>query len=416
MSKNRHKSSPQHSKNHSTHEQNPKQNSKHNSDQHNHATTPALSILVPIYNVERYLPQCLDSLINQTFTDLEIICINDGSTDHSLDIIKDYQAKDSRIVLLDKANSGYGDSMNQGLKKAKGEYIGIVESDDFISLDAFEKLYDIARENQVDVVRANYFFNKAGQDEKNSYIEAADAGRVIDPHRHTWIYFQAPAIWSAIYRRDFLETNEITFLPTPGASYQDTGFNFKVWAAAKRAFFTTEAFLHYRIDNESSSVNNPGKVMNVCYEYEDVERYLREHQLFTELGAIMESAKFGAYYWNILRLAPKLLPKFIARTKSEFQVADQEGTLIETYFVSPTQWNLLQYILKHSVTRAILYIRFLKIGQKFKALAKKLWLKTHPSYRKQKQISDLITELYAESDRMAAKIKSLITKKDSKND
>src|SRR5574344_757344 len=107
-----------------------------------------VSILIPIYNVEKYLEQCLESVCNQTLKDIEIICINDGSTDSSLKIIKDFQKNDDRVVLINKKNSGYGDSMNKGLEKATGEYIGIVESDDFIEKDAFEKLYSLAKKNK----------------------------------------------------------------------------------------------------------------------------------------------------------------------------------------------------------------------------------------------------------------------------
>ena len=116
-----------------------------------------VSVLVPIYNVEKFLPECLDSLVNQTLKDIEIICINDGSTDRSPQIIQEYAKKDKRIKVINKKNSGYGDSMNQGLKKAKGEYIGIVESDDFIDLDAFEKFYKIAKKYDCDVVKSNFY-------------------------------------------------------------------------------------------------------------------------------------------------------------------------------------------------------------------------------------------------------------------
>ena len=92
---------------------------------------PKVSVLVPIYTVEKYLRQCLDSLINQTLEDIEIICINDGSTDSSPEIIKEFQAKDVRIKVINKENSGYGASMNMGVDMATGEYIGIVESDDY---------------------------------------------------------------------------------------------------------------------------------------------------------------------------------------------------------------------------------------------------------------------------------------------
>ncbi len=369
--------------------------------------TPKISVLVPIYNVEKYLHQCLDSLVNQTFSDIEIICIDDGSTDGSTAIIQEFQKTDDHIKVIKKSNTGYGDSMNRGLKKASGKYIAIVEPDDYIDLNAFEKLYDYASTYDAEVVRANYYLNKDGKDTKLSYIDPVDSGRIVNPHQHTWIFFQSPAIWSAIYKRDFLLQHDIKFLPTPGASYQDTGFNFKVWANATRAYFTTEAFLHYRVDNETSSVNNPGKVMNVCYEYAEIEKYLKQHDLFDEIAPLVEAAKFGAYYWNICRLSRKLLPDFIAKIKEEYQAVSQDDLLVRSYFPIAAQWNLLQFMLSHSVRRTILKIRWQRFCASLREFIKKIWLKTHPIYRKQRLISELISELYAETDLLETKLNQL---------
>lgn len=369
--------------------------------------TPKVSVLVPIYNVEKYLRQCLESIVNQTLEDIEIICLNDGSTDGSLDIIKEFAANDKRIVVVDKENSGYGDSMNQGLKLATGKYIGIVESDDFVDVDAFERLYNYARVYDAEVVRANYYFNKASKDKKNYYLDPNETGRVIDPARHTSIFYQAPAIWSAIYKREFLRDNKIEFLPTPGASYQDTGFNFKVWAMAHRVYFTSEAFLHYRIDNEASSINSPGKVLNVCYEYAEIERYLKERNVLEELQPILQAAKFGAYYWNIYRLKAKFLPEFLQKIKTEYQEAQSNGWLMREFFEGKPQWELLDYLLKHSVGRTAWHVRLSKIGLKLRESTKRLWIGTHPTYQKQKLISELITELGAENDLLKTRLKFL---------
>lgn len=368
---------------------------------------PKVSVLIPIYNVEKYLRQCLESVVNQTLQEIEIICLNDGSTDGSLEIIKEFAKNDKRIIVVDKKNSGYGDSMNQGLQRATGEYVGIVESDDFVDTNAFERLYNYAKTYAVEVVRANYYYNKANKDKKNYYLDSAETGCVVDPARHPNIFYQAPAIWSAIYKREFLEKNQIKFLPTPGASYQDTGFNFKVWAMAHRVYFTPEAFLHYRIDNEASSVNNPGKVMNVCHEYAEIERYLKERGVLDELQPVLQAAKFGAYYWNIYRLKPKLLPEFLKAVKSEYAEADKKGLIMREYFEGKPQWKLLQYLLKHSVGRTIWHVRLTKIGKALRETLKTAWVKIHPTYRKQKKIAELIVELGAENDLLRAKLKQL---------
>ena len=119
---------------------------------------PKISILIPIYNVEKYLKECLDSVINQTLKDIEIICINDGSTDSCAEILKAYSLKDNRIKVINKENSGYGASMNMGLEEATGDYIGIVESDDFIKEEMFANLYKIATKDDAEIVKSDYFY------------------------------------------------------------------------------------------------------------------------------------------------------------------------------------------------------------------------------------------------------------------
>lgn len=376
-------------------------------------SVPKVSVLIPIYNVEKYLRQCLESVVGQTLQEIEIICLNDGSTDGSLEIVKEFAAKDPRIVIIDKKNSGYGDSMNQGLEKARGEYIGIVESDDWVDRDAFEKLYNIAKLYDVEVVRANYYFNKANEDEKNYYITPLDAGRVVDPARHTWIFLQAPAIWSAIYKREFLDENEIRFLPTPGASYQDTGFNFKVWAMAHRAFFTTEAFLHYRIDNETSSVNNPGKVMNVVYEYDEIEKYLKEKGVFDELMPTLVVAKLGAYVWNIERLIPKYLPDFVEKAQEDLRRVEDIDQIIDNTDLHNSQKTFMKKIVHQSPKQVTNYTRVRKIKKKIRSTARKAWIATHPSYKKQQQISELVNDLFSDIDLLELKLKTLEKKNEN---
>ena len=115
-----------------------------------------VSIIVPTYNVEQYLVECMESIVNQTLQDIEIICVDDGSTDNSGKILDDYAQKDNRIKVIHKQNEGYGKAMNIGLDTATGEYIGIVEPDDYVALDMYESLYKIAKENDVDFVKADY--------------------------------------------------------------------------------------------------------------------------------------------------------------------------------------------------------------------------------------------------------------------
>lgn len=293
---------------------------------------PLVSLLVPIYNVERYLRECLESAQGQTYENIEIICLNDGSTDGSRAIIQEFMDRDTRFRVVDKENSGYGATMNRGLDEARGEYIGILESDDFFEGDALEKLVSAAIENASDVVKANFWFYWSTPEERNEKyvaVEPSMASQAYCPAERPGIFYKKPSIWSALYRRSFLEQNDIRFLETPGASYQDAAFNFKVWAVARKAFFIDDAILHYRQDNEQSSVNSPSKVYCVCDEYAEMQRYLDERpELKSELQGVLERMKFDTYLWNYDRLDEGLKADFLKRASEELR-ADMESGVID---------------------------------------------------------------------------------------
>lgn len=302
-----------------------------------------VSIVIPIYNVEKYLRQCLESVINQTLKDIEIICVNDGSTDSSPDIIAEYAEQDPRIKIITKDNSGYGHSMNMGFDAAIGEYIGIVESDDYADVDMFESLYRTATNNNLDVVKSSYYFYFSQPKERNEKQEIASkimCNRTLCPSTDFQSKMEMveffnikPTIWSAIYRRDFIRENNIRFNETPGASFQDASFNFKVWCCAKRIQLLQDAFLHYRQDNENSSVNSKGKVFCVCDEYEEMQRFLDEHPSKKgTLEYIKNRIKYDSYMWNYERLAPKFKYIFIERAASEFKNDLTDAKLDKAYF------------------------------------------------------------------------------------
>lgn len=284
---------------------------------------PVVSLLVPICNVERYLRECLDSALVQTLRDIEIICINDGSTDASLDIINEYAAADSRVRVIDKANSGYGDSMNQGIDAARGTYVGILESDDFMFPDSLEKLVAKAKETNAQVVKGDFYLYWSKPEQRKELFGIIDESMLGDAYRPVdcpGIFYKKPSIWSAIYRRDFLNENGIRFLPTPGASYQDAGFNFKVWACAERAAFIHDPILCYRQDNEKSSVNSPNKVFCVCDEYAEMQRFLDERpQLESKLQGVLMRMKVDSYRWNDERLVDELRAQFWERASVELK-------------------------------------------------------------------------------------------------
>jgi len=281
-----------------------------------------VSVIVPIYNVEKYLRQCLDSIVGQTLSNLEIILINDGSKDGSLEIINEYAKKDNRIKVINKENEGYGKTINRGIEAASSEYIGIVESDDWIEPDMFEILYGIAKQHNVDVVKSKFilFDNQTLKEWYPSpWIPQQDEEQIINPIKNPAIFYVQPSIWSAIYRREFLNKNNIRFLETPGASFQDTSFNFKVWAMAETVYITPKPMVHYRLGLSEQSAKNKDKIFCVCDEFDEVERYMASNpELFVKIEKIFNRAKYNASIWNFSRLEGENQDLFHNRMQAEF--------------------------------------------------------------------------------------------------
>ena len=295
-----------------------------------------VSILVPICNVEKFLPKCLDSLIAQTLSNIEIICLNDGSKDNSLAIIKRYAESDSRIVVVDKPNSGYGDTMNRGLDIATGEYIGIVESDDFVDKNMFEKLYDLAKINDADIARGGYYLYWENQSEVIKREEwFHDYDKLFNPNKQRSIYLSDPAIWSAIYKKSFLKEYNIQFLATPGASYQDTSFFFKTNFCARKMIFTNIPFLHYRQDNPGSSVKDTTleKAILVHREYEEFLNFAKRNssELQNIKDVVMTKYK-RIILWNLLRIAKQDREKYVKIAERDFPLLYDNQGLYQAYF------------------------------------------------------------------------------------
>ena len=178
---------------------------------------PKVSVVLPIYNVEKYLAKCLDSLINQTLGDIEIICINDCSPDNSIEILKEYALKDERIKVVDlKENIGAAGARNKGLEVAEGEYLGFVDPDDYVDLNFYEELYKKALENEADIVKAGIKTYYQGGLKLTSKLNSA-----IEKGKNKFIFTQE---WTtSIYKKSLINDNNIIF-PTECRKSQDIVF------------------------------------------------------------------------------------------------------------------------------------------------------------------------------------------------
>lgn len=227
----------------------------------------SVSIIIPVYNTERYLEKCLDSVVNQSLKDIEIIVINDGSKDGSKDIIEKFKKLDERIVFIDKENGGQSAARNEGVKIARGEYIAFVDSDDWVEKDMYKDLYEAAVKSNADVAICdhNYIYDNREKNRfniynmKNETIDMENYG--VDNYIMNYIktYKHGNEVWSRIYKRNILEENHIAFdinsqkgIPEIG---EDLLFNLKVALHCNKVVSIDKAYYNYYI-REGSSMNS----------------------------------------------------------------------------------------------------------------------------------------------------------------
>lgn len=274
---------------------------------------PTLSIIIPVYNTEKYLVKCLDSVINQTFKDIEIICINDGSTDNSFDILKKYQVIDSRVKILDKKNGGLSSARNVGIKHAKGKYITFVDSDDFIELNTYESLLSLFNNPKVDLV---YFSTQLviedsrcrTQDER--YFEHKYTGFV--ELSNEIIKKMDVCAWNKIYKLSIIKKYEIRF--PNGLWYEDNPFFWSYALVCDCAFFVDDKFYNYLIRTGSimNQHNQRDKVYQkisheldslLCFEY--LLHSLFRWSLFEKFKPVLTNLFLEKIYESLHRLPKK---------------------------------------------------------------------------------------------------------------
>ena len=308
-----------------------------------------VSLILPSFNVVRYIDECLQSAINQTLEDIEVICVDAGSTDGTLDIIREYAQKDSRVKLILSDKKSYGYQMNLGMQHASGKYIGIIETDDFAPKNMYGELFEIAEREQAQVVKADFYrFRTVGDQIERTYnrLDPSDAyyGRSIEPAKNQKIFRFIMNTWSGIYLRSFLEENKIRHNETPGASYQDNGFWFQTFCCAKRIYFVDKPYYMNRRDNEASSVANPGKVYCMTEEWAYIYRWLKEddERFRTFIGAYT-LRKYHSLLFTYQRIAPEYREEFIRHMSTEMEALLSAGEYARSAFTS-YEWRRLNLI------------------------------------------------------------------------
>jgi len=238
-----------------------------------------VSIIVPAYNVENYIEKCLETLVNQTLKEIEIIVVNDGSTDKTKNKIEKFLlAYPEKIKYLEKTNGGLSDARNYGLPSAHGKYIGFVDSDDYVEFNMFEEMYNKAEEENSDMVECDFIWEYPKK-------KKIDTGKIYSNQKEAFIYARVVA-WNKLIKRETLEKANIKF--PKGLRYEDTEFFYKLLPNLKKISFIKKPMVHY-IQRSNSIANTQNERVKEIFEiWDNIFKFYKENNLFEEYKTEIE--------------------------------------------------------------------------------------------------------------------------------
>ena len=302
--------------------------------------TKKISVIIPVYNVEKYLRECLDSVVNQSFKNIEILCINDGSTDSSLKILEEYAQKDDRIVIINQENQGQGIARNKGIDIASGEYIAFVDPDDFIDLNTFEILYNKFKETEVDVIQFDFATCKEnGKPTRNQPLKKRAKKYLNFNIKNNLIFnwndfnkkdFTGLRLGTTdkIYSSKFIKNNNIRFAPTRHG--EDNLFSICVLLMAQKILYLNKYFYHYRRRN-NSSVNKPSED-NFCV-FENVKLlkdFLMKNDLFENNEKTYRDYLIKAFALHYANIPVHSIDKYLKQCAEVLSEIEYQKFLKET--------------------------------------------------------------------------------------
>ncbi|TVY05645.1 glycosyltransferase [Paenibacillus cremeus] len=269
---------------------------------------PKVSIVVPIYNMENYLSRCLDSLLSQRLSDIEIIAVNDGSTDTSLQILQEYANRDKRLLIIEKQNGGVSSARNEGLSIARGQYIGFVDPDDWVDSEMYRALYETAVQEKADIAMCSYmreFGTHAKEkdfplpdkvsysgDEVQSKILRRLVGPLNEEISNPELLDAWGTVWSKLYRSEIIKENGVQFvdLSIVGTN-EDSLFNIHTFYYAKSFVFLNRPYYHYwRVNTTSVTTGYKPDLINKWFTlYSTIERFLTEKRMLPEFHCALNN-------------------------------------------------------------------------------------------------------------------------------
>lgn len=248
--------------------------------------SPLLSIIVPVYNSEKYLKKCLNSIVYQTYTNIEIICVNDGSTDESSKIIEEFKSKDKRIKVINQENRGLAEARNTGIKNIKGEFVAFLDSDDWLQEDFYKLLISrICQDNSdIAVGETHYYYDdKISKNEWVNYYNFKNDKLIIKNVEDKQNLIYSCACWNKVYRTSLIKDNDLWF--PKGLYIEDVPFTFTAICLSKKVSLVHNAILYYRQHNESimSKIFSFQRIFDIFEIYKICDKLLDSMKLDKEL-------------------------------------------------------------------------------------------------------------------------------------
>ena len=276
---------------------------------------PKISIVIPVYNVERYLAECLDSVIGQTFTEIEILCVNDGSTDGSRSILQEYADRDSRITIIDKPNGGLSSARNAAYPYIKGKYTLFVDSDDWIKPDLCEKTY---RKTEATGASMTVFFDQRPKVRKILSITPGD--KTTKEEKLPFLDF--PSAWSKLYRTDFLLDNKLYF--PEGLVFEDNLVNWQAVTLAEKISIIPEYLYHHRRNFGSITQTWGEHALHMIPIYEKIREYLLESGYYPAYRNKFLSMRLNVWFRHYRNLPASLQQRYTTMIREVLNDDDRE--------------------------------------------------------------------------------------------
>lgn len=285
-----------------------------------------VSVILPSYNVVNYIDDCLTSVRKQTLRNLEIICVDAGSTDGTIDIINKHVNDDNRIVFIQSDIKSYGYQINIGINYAHGKFIAILETDDYLSEDAYEILVNKACEMDLQIIKGNYY-KFTGWEKTLNKVKCNIASqshfynRLINPKKEKNFWGNGFYSWAGLYSKDFLISNNIKHNESLGASYQDNGFYFLTMAYCEKLYLVNDFIYNLRRDNLNSSIFNKEKVYAANKEYDFIKNELLRRGIYEKFISEYWFMRFRAYFATLNRIDDSVQKEYINSIYKEISQA-----------------------------------------------------------------------------------------------